>query len=575
MRRRGTFALALAAALSLLCATRASAAQPSFALTPAQLAALQRSVAADRSVRAALGRAVDIVRVQPAGAQPGRFVVDLATPDRSSGLRLLTDAASASILREAPLATDDIPFDESDVATAFALVKDAPSLRTALGNFDDYRVREARGPGSAYNIEGLVVRGSEPADPCTLDRCLELLFRRPAGYVDMPPVLVDLTRGTRLEAAEERSGALHHAAQPRTLDSTERVRVLPSVERAAERADCQTLTFSNAPSSWHVCWYFVPGFGLVLGPVSYKQSATAHDFHILADARVDQIFVPYAKGHPRYYDVNFLFPLASLPPAVCPGGRLLDEATVCLETRDRGVDWLYAGAARVLAGREGQETVLWSALDADNYQYVEEWHFRDDGSLSADALATGENLPGDRQESHTHDFFWRVVPDLAGRGNSVDLVTHSEPLDQLKASDVFTPLTQPGAFQWDPQAFDEFDAFAPGNKNDRGDQISFRLVPEPTGGLAHHNESFTRKDLWATAGDPFEIDASDLPLYAREQTTLVDTRLALWYRGSFHHEPRDEDGYFSGKHWIGTTHTAGTGFQFESRNLFDHSPFFP
>ncbi|HXN08739.1 MAG TPA: hypothetical protein VN860_03670, partial [Candidatus Acidoferrales bacterium] len=93
--------------------------------------------------------------------------------------------------------------------------------------------------------------------------------------------------------------------------------------------------------------------------------------------------------------------------------------------------------------------------------------------------------------------------------------------------------------------------------------------------LAHHQEAFTQADLWATKGDPLETDASSLPVYVKEKASLVNADIALWYRGSFRHQPRDEDGYYDrGGNWIGTTHTVWTGFIFMPRNLFDSSPFF-
>ena len=76
MPRRVTLAL-LAALLCLLPAGRALAESESLAMTPSQLVALQRALGADRAVHAALGSTLDILRVQPAALQPGRFVVDL------------------------------------------------------------------------------------------------------------------------------------------------------------------------------------------------------------------------------------------------------------------------------------------------------------------------------------------------------------------------------------------------------------------------------------------------------------------------------------------------------------------
>src|SRR5580658_572786 len=91
--------IALASALPVLAQTNDGVQ----IMTDAQLAGLQRMLSTDRTVRTTLGRAVDIVRIQAAALQPGRFVVDLATPARSHGLRVLVDVAGPSLLRAVPL----------------------------------------------------------------------------------------------------------------------------------------------------------------------------------------------------------------------------------------------------------------------------------------------------------------------------------------------------------------------------------------------------------------------------------------------------------------------------------------
>ncbi|HLW38162.1 MAG TPA: hypothetical protein VKR99_07010, partial [Candidatus Eremiobacteraceae bacterium] len=136
-------------------------------------------------------------------------------------------------------------------------------------------------------------------------------------------------------------------------------------------------------------------------------------------------------------------------------------------------------------------------------------------------------------------------------------------------------ILHPTGIVWNPQRFDQLEAYAPGLTNGRGHTTAYRLLAQPNTGLAHHQEPFTQADLWATEGDPLDIDAIDLPLYAKEHTSLANTDIALWYRGSFRHQPRDEDGFYdSSGNFIGTTHTVWTGFIFMPRNLFDQSPFF-
>ncbi len=538
-------------------------------LTSADGLVLDRLLTSNAAVRAALGSGFDVLRLQPAAGRSDRFVVDAATADHEKGLRIVADTRSRSVISVSPLARVDIPYTASDLEVAFSVARSSRSLRAALGpHLSDYKVY---GFGDAskppYRVGGLVVRGVNPGDRCEMHRCIQLLFHAPYGYVATRPTLVDLTTRSLVGLPESDTVAATSAPRPRLQTARELARRL--------NEDCKTLRFTNAPSSWNVCWYWVSGPGLVLGPVSFAKESGATPFQLLDDARVDQIFVPYASGYPRFYDTDAGYPALVLPRPVCSPVERFDGNTVCLQLQDRGVDWV-SGAGREPSGREGEQFVLWSVLDADNYQYIERWIFRDDGTFGGEVEATGVNLSSAELESHTHDYVWRITPHLGGTGNSVDHSWLDEPAGGLTANDVAQNIPSPAGVAWSPQTFDELSVYPPATVNGRGDQISYRLIPAPVGGLAHHEELFTRDDLWATSGNPTELDAFDLPQYASERVSLVDTSITLWYKGSYHHQPRDEDGYFTSQHaWVGVTHAAPVGFIFQPRNLYDHSPFFP
>lgn len=528
---------------------------------------LDRLLTSNVAMRTALGPGFDVLRLQPVAGRSDRFVIDVATADHEKGLRVVADVGHRSIVSIRPLARADIPYTDSDVAAAFAVARGWRLLQAALGaHLADYKVSA---PGDtlkpSYRVGGLVVRGAMAADRCAVHRCIQLLFHAPSGYVVTPTALVDLTTQSLIGVPAQGLATTPSAPQPR----------VHTVRQLASRLnqDCKVFRFDNAPSTWNVCWSWISGPGLVLGPVSFSKDLGGAPFQLIDDARVDQIFVPYASGYPRFYDTDAGYPPLVLPQPVCAPAERYDSNTVCLQRQDRGVDWLYGGQQPT--GREGEQFVLWSVLDADNYEYIERWIFRDDGTFGGEVEATGVNLSGAELESHTHDYVWRIVPHLGGAGNSVDHSWLYEPVDGLTSTDVEQNIPMPAGIAWSPQTFDELDVYAPGMVNKRGDQISYRLIPEPVGGLAHHEELFTRDDLWATAGNPTELDAFDLPGYASEKISLVDTSITLWYKGSFHHQPRDEDGYFTSQHaWIGVTHAAPVGFVFQPRNLYDQSPFF-
>ncbi|MDQ6766789.1 MAG: hypothetical protein M3Z41_03175 [Candidatus Eremiobacteraeota bacterium] len=560
--------------VALLCtfATVASAGAASPPQTPTnRAAALERILASDRSITGIIGFSFEILRTQPVAYRPEEFVVDAVSANRESGLRALVSLTTSKVLRSKLLAPLDILITQADVTAALALVKNLPSLRTRLGStLSLYRASDFSDARQQYRVEALPVRSTGRSDPCSVHRCLQLLFHAPKGYVAGLRVLVDLTAGHRIDGPRGEA-APHLPAGP---TQTQRAQTSPSALTGLISPECRAIRFFTTTTSWTVCWTYLAGYGLVLGPTSFKRSGAVRVLDVISDARVAQIFVPYATGDPRFYDTSFGFPNAPISPNLCLKGTLLDGGAACLEHRDRDIDWLFPGAA-VPSGRRGEEVVLWSVLYAANYLYIEQWGFRDDGVFWGRVGATGQNLPGIETESHTHDYVWRIVPHLGGSGDSVNYVGISEPVTQLTAPDVSLQIVRPTPVIWNPQRFDQLEIFAPGVTNGRGHPTAYRLIPMPVAGLAHHQEPFTQADLWATEGDPLETDASSLPDYAKEKVSLVHTSIALWYRGSFRHQPRDEDGYYdSGGNWIGTTHTFWTGFVFMPRNLFDRSPFF-
>ena len=101
------------------------------------------------------------------------------------------------------------------------------------------------------------------------------------------------------------------------------------------------------------------------------------------------------------------------------------------------------------------------------------------------------------------------------------------------------------------------------------------LMPLPTGGLTRHQEPFTQADFWVTHYKWDEMSAKDLVSYVTPPESVVDTDIVVWYKGSIHHEPRDEDGEIVGGYWKGVALVMWTGFMMMPRNLFDTTPFYP
>jgi len=343
-------------------------------------------------------------------------------------------------------------------------------------------------------------------------------------------------------------------------------------------------TSGPVQTTWRICWREVAGSnsladpnGLVIGPVFFRKAPSGSFVLVVGDMRVSDYFVPYHPGWPRYYDLSWYnFKLTGVTVADCPanvGGALLSPH-VCKEVRDRGLMWKDFGGVR-----RGEEVVLWGAIDAANYRYIQEYTFRDDGTIVGRVGATGQNLPGLEHTAHVHNALWRIDIDLAGLWNNAARSRHIEnPANAVgSATDNTIPIGVAQGFTWSARTHDAIDITNPSFHNAHNDTSAYRLVPLVTGGgLTQHYEAFTRNEFWVTPYNAAQFAAKDLPTYVTGQPPVTYRDIVVWYKGSLHHHPRAEDGVtvLSYPYWIGTTHVMWTGFMLMPRDLFDCSPFY-
>ena len=341
----------------------------------------------------------------------------------------------------------------------------------------------------------------------------------------------------------------------------------------ANLVDQKFPTVGPEVTHWRLCWQTVPGNGLLIHWAYFRTSPSKPWLFVLWDGRISEIFVPYHTGNPRYYDVGFGFGLTPIGAADCPasqGGTVL-AGNVCKQVHDRGLSWKADSAVY-----RGEEVVLWSALAAANYNYVMEWTFRDDGIIMGRAGATSHNLPGRVFETHVHNPIWRLDVDLNGwPGDSVMLGTHTENLPGLTATDTEHLIASEDGRQWNPRNFHSLNVSDATLVNGKGNKTEFQLIPLPTGGLAQHQEPFTVNDFWVTLYNPTEMSAKELVSYVTPPQPVSNADIVLWYRGSVHHHPRDEDGELVNGAWHGVALIMWTGWMLKPHDLFDRTPFYP
>src|SRR5438067_2038635 len=68
-------------------------------------------------------------------------------------------------------------------------------------------------------------------------------------------------------------------------------------------------------SAWKVRWREENGPGLIIVDAYFKKGPQEDWTQVLGEARLGELFVPYHKGSPRYWDVSYNFPLCTLTQA--------------------------------------------------------------------------------------------------------------------------------------------------------------------------------------------------------------------------------------------------------------------
>jgi Cu2+-containing amine oxidase len=338
----------------------------------------------------------------------------------------------------------------------------------------------------------------------------------------------------------------------------------------------------TAKTCWRVRFAHAEKKGLYLTGAWFTRAPKEPEMQVISEAGLSELFVPYHTGTKRYYDFrDYSFKLVSATKADAPKGEILDSVVV-KEVRDRGIIWKDD-----TLGRRGEELVLWATLDAANYNYVIQYGFQDDGTITFRVGGTAQNLPGFRDEAHMHNGLWRVDVDLNGAAhNSVMLMKHSEKPPGQTATDSALPFNGglEGVENWTAAEFTELCIMSTDKVNAQGKNVSYDLMPIKTG-VARHAEDFMLCDFWVTRYHLEERFYPKLPDYIKTPEKINDTDVVIWCSTSMHHLPRSEDGrLIPGKPGPTGTKDAWdggvallmwSGFDLRPRDVFDTTPFHP
>jgi Cu2+-containing amine oxidase len=222
-------------------------------------------------------------------------------------------------------------------------------------------------------------------------------------------------------------------------------------------------------------------------------------------------------------------------------------------------------------------------MGADNYNYIMEYGFRGDGTVTCRLGSTGKNLADHETTGHMHHACWRIDIDLDDPvRNSAYLVKRSEPRGKPTASDALVPFNNgvEGGAVWSPLEFTRLRVQA-ARKNGQGKNLAYELIPIRSGTGRHwgQGEEFTHYDFWVTPFRWNEQQYTLLPRYAAQRRRITNTNVVVWYVSPAYHLPRDEDGIFLGPggrpQVRGVALTTWCGFELRPRNVFEKSPLYP
>ena len=210
--------LAIIFAFNIALPSRSRGAQESLArskqvLTADERSMVERAVLEDKRVRQIVGEEkprvlTSDVQIDKAEAeaflagktnnQPARRATVVAfNPKTNRAVRVLVSLEESRILEVQEIKAEEVPFSREDAEDALALAKASPEVRRAVGGrLDQFTILESGSDARVpFAAQALPLRSTNPRDPCSTDRCLDLIFRTEEGYLSVR-AHVDLTKHT-------------------------------------------------------------------------------------------------------------------------------------------------------------------------------------------------------------------------------------------------------------------------------------------------------------------------------------------------------------------------------------------
>jgi primary-amine oxidase len=381
--------------------------------------------------------------------------------------------------------------------------------------------------------------------------------------------------------------------------------------------------------NWHFRFRLDPRVGPIVNLVSYQDGDKRRS--VLYEGGLSEMYVPYQDPEETWNSHVFLDAgeyftntgsggiIKPLQPGVdCPtyatyfsGTFFHDSGTpyvrpqlACLFERVSGDPvWRHWDEDTYAnSGRPSRELVFRTVATVGNYDYLFDWRFEQDASITVGVGATGilevKAVPDKRADGvkspsmaakdpeghevefgqliapgisavdHDHFFCFRLDLDVDGQKNSMmvdKLVPYKLPDSNLGRHWIWA--MKPEMLKTEGDAKLDVSIEHPGMwmftnenvKNSLGQNTSFAIMPGETGiSLLPASEwpqkraGYSSHNLWVTPYDPKERFASgvyvmgstgedSLPEWVKKNRSIMNTDIVAWYTMGFHHVPRPED----------------------------------
>jgi len=381
--------------------------------------------------------------------------------------------------------------------------------------------------------------------------------------------------------------------------------------------------------NWHFRFRLDPRMGPVLNLVSYEDQGKRRS--VLYEASLSEMYVPYQDPEETWNSHVFLDAgeyftstgsggiIKPLQSGIdCPtyatffaGTFLRDDGSpyirpqlACLFERTSGDPiWRHwDGSTSAISGRPTRELVFRTIATVGNYDYILDWRFGQDASITVGLGATGILevkavkdqradgprtpamvatdpkgrqvefgqliAPGMSAVDHDHFFSFRLDLDVDGPNNSLmvdQLVPYKLPDSAPGRKWIWAMMPEMAKTEADAKLNVSIEhpamwRFAnEGAKNALGQPTSFAIMPGETGiSLLPSTEwpqkraGFSEHNLWVTPYSDKERFASgtyvmgskgedSLPAWTSKNRNVMNTDIVAWYTMGFHHVPRTED----------------------------------